>query len=420
MTDPQTRASLVGQKGSRVAVSVLPYAAGSAYSGGSARRIQLTRAVGQVGDHTLVVLAEVDAATRRDLAEVFDAEVVCAPVRKRSRARALAYWLVHPTVPWSASRTDYSEARACLRATAKTGRPRVIWCNGVQAWPGIPRELRGLAVIDAHDLPSKNQSELLRASMRRWMRRRRQPRQGEALGPPVALKEVLLASDAALRCRLLEQQIARQSRALVLSSEIEAGGLRGSVVVPNGASEPATEPRPASQTRFVFPGQFRYPPNIDGAEWLALEVLPLLRRVMDDPVVVLAGSGSDRLASFAQQHGIDVTGFVQDFDEVYDSATVVVVPLLSGSGTRIKILEAWARGLPVVSTTKGAEGLGAVHGETALLVDTPADFAQACADVAASPELRARLGLRGRQRFELGGSWAQSQAGLLRWLRGAP
>lgn len=399
-------------------LSVLPYAAGAAYSGGSARRIELTRAVGRFGEHRLVVLADLDDAARRNLAEVFKAEVVCAPTRRRRRGQALAYWLTHPTVPWTWARTDHSPVRDVVSAEATPTTACLIWCNGVETWPSVPRELRHLAAVDAHDLPSRNRSELLRTTLRRWVRGRREARKGRALEPRPSLKGIAVSADVALRTRLLEGQIGRWSRALIVSSHDEAAMRRRTVVVPNGASEPTDQLSPGQGTRFVFPAQFGYPPNVDGAEWFALEVLPLLRRRMRDPAVVLAGSGSDKLMRLATDHGLDFTGYVEHFDDVYDDDTVVVVPLLSGSGTRIKILEAWARGLPVVSTSKGAEGLRAVPGEDALIADTPADFARACAEVARSSELRARLSQGGRRRFAEGGSWAQAQEVLLRWLDG--
>jgi glycosyltransferase involved in cell wall biosynthesis len=87
------------------------------------------------------------------------------------------------------------------------------------------------------------------------------------------------------------------------------------------------------------------------------------------------------------------------------AARVVVVPLLAGSGTRFKIIEAWAAGRAVVSTTIGAEGLPARHGENLLIADTPREFAEAVSLLLASPALRAELSVTGRALYESEFTW---------------
>src|SRR5262249_44803226 len=89
-------------------------------------------------------------------------------------------------------------------------------------------------------------------------------------------------------------------------------------------------------------------------------------------------------------------------------ARAAVVPLLTGSGTRLKILEAWAAGLPVVSTTIGAEGLSTRHGVHLLVADTAPDFAQAVSRLLACPETRAELGMAGRLLLEKEFTWEKA------------
>jgi glycosyltransferase involved in cell wall biosynthesis len=102
---------------------------------------------------------------------------------------------------------------------------------------------------------------------------------------------------------------------------------------------------------------------------------------------------------------IQVTGPVEDAVRELASAQVAIVPLLSGSGTRLKIIEAWAAGLPVVSTTLGAEGLPGRDGESLLLADTGPAFAAAVSRLLASPALRQTLGMRGRMSVEQQFTW---------------
>src|SRR5262249_13570979 len=82
-----------------------------------------------------------------------------------------------------------------------------------------------------------------------------------------------------------------------------------------------------------------------------------------------------------------------------------VVPVLAGSGTRVKILEAWAACLPVVSTSLGAEGLDATHGLHLLLADRPAEFAASISELLEAPERRAKLASAGRQFWETRFTW---------------
>ena len=89
--------------------------------------------------------------------------------------------------------------------------------------------------------------------------------------------------------------------------------------------------------------------------------------------------------------GIRVTGTVPDVRGYYRGALAVAVPLRIGSGTRLKILEAMAAGVPVVSTRLGAEGLEMVHGENILLAETPEEFVRALQDLSGASTLRAKL-----------------------------
>src|SRR4029079_9450287 len=103
--------------------------------------------------------------------------------------------------------------------------------------------------------------------------------------------------------------------------------------------------------------------------------------------------------------GVECTGAGEDAIRELAAAKVVVFPLLSGSGTRLKIIEAWAAGAPVVSTTVGAEGLPVCHGRNLLLADDPASFANAVSFLLASPSERERIGRHGREQYERELTW---------------
>jgi glycosyltransferase involved in cell wall biosynthesis len=134
-----------------------------------------------------------------------------------------------------------------------------------------------------------------------------------------------------------------------------------------------------------------YEPNIDGAWFFVDEVLPLVRAAVPDVELRLVGRHDDRAAALAERPGVVLRGEVPDVGPELRDAAVVVVPIRSGGGTRIKILEAFARRVPVVSTTVGCEGIDAVPGEHLLTGDTPDALADACVRLLRDDALRTRV-----------------------------
>jgi polysaccharide biosynthesis protein PslH len=168
-------------------------------------------------------------------------------------------------------------------------------------------------------------------------------------------------------------------------------------VVPNGFQPVARilqhQPTELGPLRLLFVGTFGYFPNVDAALFLCREVLPALRRFTDREIRIdLVGSGSK--TAMAGLHGhfeVRLHDFVQDLAPLYAAADVAVVPLRAGGGTRIKILESFAHGVPVVTTRLGAEGIYAANGVHLLFADNAADFARACLRIKEAPEFAARL-----------------------------
>jgi glycosyltransferase involved in cell wall biosynthesis len=166
-------------------------------------------------------------------------------------------------------------------------------------------------------------------------------------------------------------------------------------VVPNGYPPLDDVPRPppsgAGPLRLLFVGTFGYFPNLDAALFLCREVLPALCRSGDRDIRIdLVGAGNTvALAGLARYPGVTVHGFVEDLAPFYAAADVAVVPVRVGGGTRIKILEAFAHRVPVVTTRIGAEGIDAADGQHLLIADDAEAFARACHTVKQRPELAA-------------------------------
>jgi len=124
-----------------------------------------------------------------------------------------------------------------------------------------------------------------------------------------------------------------------------------------------------------------------------------VRQQVPDARLTIAGRGSDELFSSNPERNVEVTGRLDDPASVLTRASTVVVPLRHGSGTRVKILEAFAYGLPVVSTTIGAEGLDVVDGESILIADDPVDFAENIVSLFENRERASSLARAGQELF---------------------
>jgi glycosyltransferase involved in cell wall biosynthesis len=164
-------------------------------------------------------------------------------------------------------------------------------------------------------------------------------------------------------------------------------------------------PAAAHEPTLVFSGNFQYYPNRTGAEFFYRKVWPLVAARWPDLRLRMVGRNPGAVQAMMQHANIEFTGPVDDAIAEIGRCSIAVVPLLSGSGTRVKILEAWAAGVPVVSTSIGAEGLVSRSGETLLLADTPATFAGAIDGLIETPELRRSLAAAGRRLYELEYTW---------------
>lgn len=182
------------------------------------------------------------------------------------------------------------------------------------------------------------------------------------------------------------------------------------VVVPNGADPdyfvPATT-LTADAREVVFVGTLDYDPCEKGVWYFCTEILPLLRQhIADIRFVVVGRNPSSRLRMRAAlDRNIVITGRVADVRPHVQKAGVFVVPLLSGSGTRLKIVEALAMGVPVVSTTIGAEGIDGRDGVHFRIADTPAAFARAVLEILGNPQMAQSLRLAGRDLVQERYSW---------------
>jgi glycosyltransferase involved in cell wall biosynthesis len=150
---------------------------------------------------------------------------------------------------------------------------------------------------------------------------------------------------------------------------------------------------PAHVADVVFTGSMDWLPNIDGIRWFADEILPLIRQQRPGTSVAVVGRRPSReVEELASRYsGVVVTGTVPDIRPYLWGSSIAIVPLRIGGGTRLKIYESMAAGVPVVSTTVGAEGLTCHDGVDILIGDSPDAFAARCVELLSQPEQRRKI-----------------------------
>jgi glycosyltransferase involved in cell wall biosynthesis len=148
----------------------------------------------------------------------------------------------------------------------------------------------------------------------------------------------------------------------------------------------------------LFVGSFQHVPNLQALNWFANEVLPRILAQRPGALFVVVGSNlPESLIYLANHPNVRLTGGVPDIREPLERYAVFVCPILSGSGVRVKLLEAFAAGIPVVSTTIGAEGLSAESGYMCELADSPLEFADATVKLLSDQQYASGLALRARE-----------------------
>lgn len=180
-------------------------------------------------------------------------------------------------------------------------------------------------------------------------------------------------------------------------------------VVPNGVDTLRIRPQPrcaSDDHTLLFVGALFWYPNVEGLTWFVRDVLPLVRREAPEVRLLVVGSDPAPAACALSTHpGVEWIGPVEDVGPFLARAGCCVVPLHSGSGTRLKVLEALAAGRAVVSTTIGVEGLGLRPNDECLIADTPGEFAAAVLRVLTDRALCETLQRAGRLAAETRFAW---------------
>jgi glycosyltransferase involved in cell wall biosynthesis len=155
-------------------------------------------------------------------------------------------------------------------------------------------------------------------------------------------------------------------------------------------------------------GTLHYPPNADGIRWFFEEVFPLVRKAIPDTHLTIIGKNPPQdFIRFAEQNSerVEVTGYVPDLEPYLKQAAVLVIPVRAGGGMRVRILEGFAYGEAIVTTTVGLEGIEAESGKEVLVADSPQEFAEAVITLLEKFELRKEIAQSGRKLVERRYDW---------------
>jgi glycosyltransferase involved in cell wall biosynthesis len=340
-------------------------------SGSTRRRLNLIHALGALGPVDVLHVGECGGAD--DTAAIGEpvADVLSFPARRRSPSAPVKLaWLAHPTEPFEVLEWD---RRSTADSPVAGRRYDVVWYCRALGFALAPPVDAPVRIVDLDDLEDDKLTQRLA--------------DGGLSG-----RARLITRRNALAWARCQRRIATAVDAVTVCSDDDRArlGVPNGWVVPNGVPAPTHVERRPEPCTVLLIGFFPYEPNTDAAEFFVRDVLPPIVERMPDVRVRLVGRPSDRVRALAGPR-VEVVGEVPDMAAELARATITVAPVRLGSGTRVKIIEAFAAEVPVVATPLGAAGLDAVDGEHCLVASTATDLADACVRLLGDPSLRARL-----------------------------
>ena len=300
------------------------------------------------------------------------------------------------------------DARRAARARFFSRRYELTWCAEPRGFEPIADLVSGPVVLDLHNVISASVAYKGRLLRRRpWL----------ASSWREAIDDPVYRPGLERRWRTWERDASRRCDRVVVCSDLDRERMGGAAtVIPNCYRRPAHPAGLACEhrgpMRIGFVGFLDYQPNFDAVRWFARSILPLIQRREPDAELHVIGQGGAGLADLVRERGVHLHGFVPDLQPHLEKMSVIVAPIRFGGGTRFKIVEAFAHHLPVVSTSIGAEGIGARDGVHLLLRDDPASFARGVVEVHRDRALRQRLVSGANHLYETSCTWEHGVAAV--------
>jgi polysaccharide biosynthesis protein PslH len=394
-----------------------PWPAGDGYRQRLDHMIRGLAAVGEVEVHSLYLEGTAEAEPP-PVDGVTAPRVVRARIAGGAGARA-ATWL-RDDMPRRMVGPDWSAVRSSIEESLSERGPfDLVWFSHVETWRRVHDLLRGVPSVADFD-------NLENLALR--LRRRIPPRSAPGSGPLARARTLLRWGGSRTldlvderRWDRLQQQCAAEVDRVVVCSELDVvrSGCSNAVVVPNGSEAPPGAVTDRRRLRgavptFLFVGALDYEPNAEAVEWFVRDVFPHVRRRVPEARLRLVGRGRSNVAWVADEPGVELVGAVDDIAVELRGADVSLVPIRVGAGTRLKVVEALANRIPLVTTTVGCEGIDVTDGLDALIEDGPEDFADACVRLAGDGGLRQRIADAGARLFDGRYEWARIEEHVAR------
>lgn len=350
-------------------------------NGSKIRVYHLLRALGQRHNVTLISFAWDTAVPEQYAAELPFCcavhTVLCDPFAHNALVRATRYLSLAPVV----TRPIAEMQRLVGCVLAQTAFDAVIASTEVMATYALQAPLSTIKILEEHNSFTRMMEDRYRAAthpvqrLNHWVSWQKTRRYEAALFRKFT-RVVMVSEEDRQTCERLP---GFRTPVAVISNGVDCAHHRPGLA----------ETRPNT---LVYNGALTYSANYDAMQYFLAEIYPWIKQQLPDVTLTITGStrGVD-LSGLRLDASIHFTGYVADVRLPVAQSAVCVVPLRQGGGTRLKILEAMALGVPVVATSKGAEGLSVVNGEHLLLADAPSAFAAAVLRILCERDLSARL-----------------------------
>lgn len=364
--------------------------------GGKIRIFNLIKQLSSSHAVTLTAIVDdreaVDLAVLRELCE----EVILVERPARLWPDRLVFFCGN--APYNVIRYQSSQMERTLKELAQRKRFDLVQVEFSMMWP-YARLFKGIPVVlDAHNIEYKNVRQigatkkglLWRAMYRLEEQRLRRVEEG-------AFKECALCFAVSEKER----------------NEIAGYGEPAKFITAANGIDPdrfVFRPRESCGKKILFLGGMDYLPNLDAASYFLREVFPVVRTREPEARVLLVGRELGKLGDLLQAPGIEAHESVPEVLPWFYEANVLAVPLRQGAGTRIKVLEAMAAGLPIVTTSKGCEGIGVENGRELLVADSAEMFAEALLEIILQPERGRQLAEKARQLVMENYTWGKAAA----------
>jgi polysaccharide biosynthesis protein PslH len=262
----------------------------------------------------------------------------------------------------------------------------LVWFHTLRSPDVFPNICWRCSVVDIDDVPSTYERATLQI----------------ARGP----REAFLARRRVFSWRRREKLLGDRFTVLAVCSEgdkqyLRRMGVQATVhVIPNGCDKPCVEPvrSPATPARIGFIGNFDHFPNYEGIHWFVNRCWPHIKCEIPDTRLRLVGAGSD---GPLKPLGLDIDGlgWLKNPEDEISTWSVMVVPIRVGAGTRVKIAQGFSQKCPMVSTSLGAYGYGALDGQEIYLADSPEAFYNACVRAIREPAKATQMAERAWRQF---------------------